>query len=175
MIIDIMEEENVDEQKPPSNEFIDKITLEMLMNKNHYNRYISHTDPKKHQEHLDHVSKIKKYRNWILNTTTEFLDNPDNQVTTEVNDAFDFYVRTLMRHFEYKKMENEVTNKGQCGDEDILFGNMDNEEPEIESPIMKSFWGKHKVEKKGSSFGFPMNYIPRIQEKSEPEPIDYIA
>jgi hypothetical protein len=171
MIMDIMEEENVDEPKPPSNEFIDKITLEMLMNKNHYNRYISQTDPKKHQEYLDHISKIKKYRNWILNTTTEFLDNPDNLVTTEVNDAFDVYVRTLIRHFEYKKIENE----DERVDEDVLFGNMDNEEPEIEAPVMKSFWGKHKVEKKSSSMGFPMNYVPRIKEKQDSEPIDYIV
>ena len=165
-----MSEED-DEPKLPSNEFIDKITLEMLMNKNHYNRYISQTDPKKHQEHLDDVSKIKKYRNWILNTTTEFLDNPDNQVTTEVNEAFDVYVRTLIRHFEYKKIEDE----DESMEEDVLFGNMDKEEPEIEAPIMKSFWGKHKVQKKGTSYGYPMNYIPRIQEKPDSEPIDYIV
>jgi hypothetical protein len=165
-----MSEED-DEPKPMTNEFIDKITLEMLMNKNHYNRYISQTDPKKHQEHLDHISKIKKYKNWILNTTTEFLDNPDYQVTTEVNDAFNNYVRTLIRHFDYKKIELEGITIEQNTDEDMLFGNME-EEPQEDIPVMKSFWGKHKVQKKPSNF---MNFIPRIAEKSHPEPIDYIV
>jgi hypothetical protein len=125
------------------------------MNKNHYNRYISQTDPKKHQEYQDHLEKIRKYRTAISEMTDDFLDNPDKQVTTEVNEAFDLYVRTLIRHFECKKMENSEK------DEDVLFGEVDNE---LEKPpVQKSFWGKHKVLKRTSSI-YPMNYIPRIPE-----------
>jgi len=155
--------ENTDEsEKPLTNEFVDKVTLELLMNKNHYNRYLSQTDPKKHQEHLNHLEKIRKYRSKIMNTTTDFLNNPDHQVTTEVNDAFDHYVRTLIRHYECKEMEfPEESNQ----DEDTLFGNM--EEPLVdENPTMKSYWGKHKVQKKSSSYGFPMNYVPRIKSEN---------
>jgi len=141
-----------------TNEYIDKVTLELLMNKNHYNRYISQTDPKKHQEYQDHLAKIRKYRTTIMEMTDEFLDNPDKQVTTEVNEAFDLYVRTLIRHFECKKMENSEK------DEDMLFNNVDNETEEIVAS--KSFWGKHKVLKRTSSV-YPINYIPRIQEKTD--------
>jgi len=154
-----MSEED-DEPKPVTNEFIDKITLEMLMNKNHYNRYLSQSDPKKHQEHLNHLEKIRKYRSKIMNTTTDFLNNPDHQVTTEVNEAFDHYVRTLIRHMECKEMENV---EGSSPDEDMLFGNMEDPVHDEEQPTMKSYWGKHKVQKKSSSYGFPMNYVPRIK------------
>jgi hypothetical protein len=156
--------ENTDESvKPITNEFIDKVTLELLMNKNHYNRYLSQTDPKKHQEHLNHLEKIRKYRNKIINTTTDFLNNPEHQITTEVNEAFDHYVRTLIRHFECKEMEN---HEESSQDEDTLFGNM--EEPLIdENPTMKSYWGKNKVVKKGNQMGFPMNYIPRVKETEQ--------
>ena len=155
--------ENTDESvKPVNNDFVDKVTLELLMNKNHYNRYLSQTDPKKHQEHLNHLEKIRKYRSKIMNTTTEFLNNPDHQITTEVNEAFDHYVRTLIRHYECKEKEfPEESNQ----DEDTLFGNM--EEPLVdENPTMKSYWGKHKVQKKSSSYGFPMNYVPRIKSEN---------
>ena len=153
--------ENFDEvTKPIANEFIDKVTLELLMNKNHYNRYLSQTDPKKHQEHLNHLEKIRKYRSKIINTTTDYLNNPDHQVTTEVNEAFDHYVRTLIRHMECKEMENV---EGSSPDEDMLFGNMEDPVDDEEQPTMKSYWGKHKVQKKSSSYGFPMNYVPRIK------------
>jgi len=153
------------ESSPLTNQFVDKVTLELLMNKNHYNRYLSQTDPKKHQEHMDHLAKMKKYRNWIINTTTEFLDNHTHQVTTEVNEAFDVYVRTMIRHFEFKKLENE----DEKPDEDMLFGDMDQhennkeEEEEVSQPT-KSFWGKNKVVKKSANFGYPMNYIPRMKD-----------
>jgi len=148
-----------------TNQFVDKVTLELLMNKNHYNRYLSQNDPKKHQEHLDHLDKIRKYRSAIINMTNDFIDNSNHQVTTEVNDAFDYYVRTLIRHFDCKNIEclEEFNNEK---DEDVLFGNMDGPiEEEEEQPHMKSYWGKHKVQKKSNTFGYPMNYIPRITEK----------
>jgi hypothetical protein len=134
------------------------------MNKIHYNRYLSQNDPKKHQEQLNHLEKIRKYRSKIMNTTTEFLNNPDHQVTTEVNDAFDYYVRTLIRHMECTEMEfpEESTQ-----DEDTLFGNMEEPLVDEQQPTMKSYWGKNKVVKKGNQMGFPMNYIPRVKD-SEP-------
>jgi hypothetical protein len=151
------------EQTPLTNQFVDKVTLELLMNKNHYNRYISQSDPKKHQEYLEHLEKIKKYKNAIMNTTKDFLDNSNHMVTTEVNEAYDYYVKTLIRHFDCKRIECfEDFNIEK--DDDVLFGNMDENSEEEEQTPMKSYWGKHKVQKKSSSFGFPMNYIPRVKD-----------
>jgi len=158
-----MNKENVDEK--PSNVFVDKVTLELLMNKNHYNRYLSQSDPRKHQEHLAHLAKINKYSNMILKTTSEFVENPDKQVTTEINEAFDFYVRTLIKHFELNTTEGFYNVENSNNDEDVLFGTMD-EEPSLQ--LGRSFWGKHKVKKNPASV-FPMNYIPRIQEKPQPD------
>ena len=154
------EEEDTEPVKPSTNTFVDKVTLELLMNKNHYNRYLSQTDPNKHEEHLEHIKKINKYRDRVLNVTKDFLDNSNHQISTEVNEAFDYYVRTLLRHFECNDMENpEETNQ----DDDMLFGNMTEETYEDVSPS-KSFWGKNKVVKKGNQMGFPMNYIPRVKD-----------
>jgi hypothetical protein len=159
-----MSEEGDELTKPTTNTFIDKVTLELLMNKNHYNRYISQNDPKKHQEYLEHLAKVNKYRDRIVSTTKDFLDNTNHQITTEVNEAFDHYVRTLIRHMECKEMENhEESNQ----DEDMLFGNMEEPEVEEEQPTMKSYWGKHKVQKKIGSMGFPMNYVPRIKDEDD--------
>jgi len=153
---------NIVDTKSTANPFIDKVTLELLMNKNHYNRYLKQNDPKKHEEYLLHLEKIKQYKQWILRMTEDYLENSDHQVTTEINEAFDFYVKTLIRHFDYKKLERDEDPK----EEDMLFGEMDDditEDPPVSAS--KSFWGKQQVAKKSASLGFPMNYIPRIQEK----------
>jgi hypothetical protein len=162
-----MSEEGDELTKPTTNTFIDKVTLELLMNKNHYNRYISQNDPKKHQEYLEHLAKVNKYRDRIVSTTKDFLDNTNHQITTEINEAFDYYLRTLIRHFECKEMENPEEFKQ---DDDMLFGNMDNEDTYEDISPSKSFWGKNKVVKKGNQMTFPMNYIPRIKEPDNLHP-----
>jgi len=144
------------------NGLVDKITLELLMNKNHYNRYISKTDPKRHEEYVEHMEKVKKYTEHILNTTRDFLDDPNHQVTTEVNEAYENYVRTLICHFDYKRMENLNENHNDDNDDDVLFGNMDNKLKEPEPPS-KSYWGKNKVVKKKSASYYAMNLIPRMR------------
>lgn len=157
-----MFEEDIGERAPLTNQFVDKVTLELLMNKNHYNRYISQNDPKKHKEYLEHLEKIGKYRSAIINMTTDFLDNPNHMVTTEISEAYDYYVKTLIRHFEYKKLENQ-------DEDESLFGDMENNTNEDESEnISKSFWGKNKVVKKQADiFNYTMNYIPRINENPD--------
>jgi hypothetical protein len=146
-----------EENESTTNGFIDKLTLELLMNKNHYNRYLSQNDPKKHIEHLEHLEKVKKYRNAIIDITNSFLDNPNNQVTTEVNDAYDYYIRTLVRHLEYKKIENNDD------DDEVLFGDMEKES--YQEPATQSFWSKNKVVKKQADIfnDYSMKYIPRVK------------
>ena len=45
----------------PKNEYIDKLTMELLLNKNHYSKYLAKTDPKKHDQFQEYKSKLRKY------------------------------------------------------------------------------------------------------------------
>ena len=140
----------------PQQSAIDKITLELLMNKNHYNRYMAETNPKKFQEHREHLQNVKKYRDSILEITTELLINPEKQINTEVNDVFDAYVRTLIKYFQMKEIDSvrSVYKYGDQEDEDTLFGTI------IEEPreMTNSFWGKDRVVKKQSSYYLKQNF-----------------
>jgi hypothetical protein len=141
------------------NEMIDKVTLELLMNKNHYQRYIAQNDPIKHDEYMKYNALIKKYKQQIINITNELLSSPTKQITIDVNEAYNNYVKTLIKHFQAKEFENKPNHTDS--DEDVLFGNMDEtdniidadtngdtEDDNIESqPIMKSFWGGNHVVK----------------------------
>jgi hypothetical protein len=83
-----------------------------------------------------------------------------------VNDAFELYVKTLIRHFKTKEIEraNEYNRDDDDGSatEDVMFENMD-EEPVLETEEMRSFWGKDRVKKKPTPnvSAFAMGIIPR--------------
>jgi hypothetical protein len=99
---------------------INKITLEFLMNRSKYKKYIEKVDPSKHRENEKHLHKIWKYKNRILNLTNDLLDNPDRMITLDVGDCFHSYMRTLIRYFEMKDMEKH--------DSDVLFDDIDNDD-----------------------------------------------
>ena len=136
-----------------NNEMIDKVTLELLMNKNHYKRYIANTDPTKHAEMVKHNALITKYKYKIMNITNEMLSDPSKQITTNVNDAFNGYVKTLIQYFQMKELENKSNEHSD--EEDVMFGSIDDEvcntveseQNETVEPIMKSFWGGSRVVK----------------------------
>jgi len=137
-----------------NNEMIDKLTLELLMNKSHYKRYIANTDPTKHAEMVKHNALITKYKYKIMNITNDMLSDPSKQITTNVNEEFNGYVKTLIQYFQMKELENKSNEHSD--DEDVLFGNMaedDGNAAESETndmvvePVMKSFWGGSRVVK----------------------------
>jgi hypothetical protein len=115
---------------------VDKITLELLMNKQQYNKYLAIKDPSKYDEVQQHLNKIKKYKEIILEITEEYLTNHTKQNTNDLDEAFQNYVKSCIRFIEMKNLETEEctyvseSGSGSKGGDDILF------EP------MHSFWGK---------------------------------
>lgn len=137
------------EELPTKNEYIDKLTLELLLNKNHYNKYLSTTDPKKYDEYKLFKSKLRKYSIDIVDITSQLIENPKKQYSCDIEETFNAYVNSIFKYYEIKALEksNQFNNE-----EDILFGNIeeqqDNPEPLEDEPIMKSYWGKERVVKK---------------------------
>jgi hypothetical protein len=151
---------------------IDQITLDLLMNRKQYKKYVAKNDPTKHIENEEHLQKIWKYRNRISHFTTDLLEHPETMITLDVNQAFDRYVRTLIRYFEMKELEKK--------DMDVLFDDMDDEEEknytsmaentkielehkmalinvtdqEQRNSATKSYWGKETVKKTQSMADF---------------------
>ena len=129
-----------------SNEFVDKVTLEFLMNKKQFKKYVAKTDPDRHEEIEKHLFNVAKYKPAILRMTTDLLDDPEKQVNLVVNDAFDEYVRTMIRYFQTKELEPK--NGIEEEDEDTLFGTMDEvERKPTATTSSQSFWSSQRVSK----------------------------
>jgi len=154
---------NLDIENIESNNFVDDVTLKFLMNKNHYHRYLSHSDPKKHTELEDYYSNIRKYKRDIMSLTNDLIENPKKQINTEINDIFEAFMKSLIKYFKYKEIENTGSDE-----EDMLFGysmNENNTDSNVDlAPVtspMGSFWGKERIKKSNHTNIYNMNYIPR--------------
>lgn len=132
------------------NKHIDNLTLELFMNKGMYNKYIQRTNPQKYEENQTLFMKLKKYKNHIIELTNDLVENPDKQITNDVNDIFQAYVKELIRYFEMKAIE--IPSK-KYNDEDMLFG-------DDAEPVSSSYWGKEKVIRSG----YPMNSFSRSRK-----------
>jgi hypothetical protein len=153
----------VDFVEPIKNQNLDQLTLELFMNKKNYKKYIEKADPKKHSEIQSHHLDLVKYRGSIVAMTDDLLENPNLQITTEINDIFDAYTKTIIRHLKNKELERQ-TNYGnqeheQELDDDVMFGQM-NEEAGQEP--MDSFWGGERVVKKQPKKSFFQKDISRF-------------
>lgn len=154
---------NLDIENIESNNFVDDVTLKFLMNKNHYHRYLSHSDPKKHAELEEYFSNIRKYKRDIMSLTNDLIENPKKQINTEINDIFEAFMKSLIKYFKYKEIENAGSDE-----EDMLFGysmNENNTDSNVDlAPVtspMGSFWGKERIKKSNHTNIYNMNYFPR--------------
>jgi hypothetical protein len=136
---------------PDNMSSIDKITLELLINKTQYNKYIQKTDPYKHNETQLYLDQMKKHKNNIEHMFLSLLENPEMQITTDINNDFTHFVKTCIQYFELK---SSGTLYNQEEDTDIMFDTVEMEKsprqntmPTISHDnILYSMWGK-KIKK----------------------------
>jgi hypothetical protein len=132
-----------------SNEYIDKLTLELLLNKSHYSKYLSNTDPEKYEKYKEFKSALRHRSNDIIGITNQMIDNPKCDIHLDINEAFEQYARSILTYLEMKELENPEQYEKQNEEEDMMFGTMD-PEPTSSKP-QSSFWSKEKVYKQDAS------------------------
>ena len=101
---------------------IDKLTLELLINKQQYSKYLSKTDPKKYDEFKEYKSKLRKYAVDIVDMTSQLIENPNHPYSVEIEETFNAFSKSIFRYFEMKELEksNEY-NQDYKKDEDMML------------------------------------------------------
>jgi len=138
---------------------IDKFTLECLMNKSQYSKYLSKTDPKKYNQRTEYYIKLDKYREPIMKRIDEMIDG-NSEIKNEITERFHDLMHSFITYFDNKELEENADNNynKKEDDEDVLFGNMDEErEPKQKT---QSYWGK-KVNKSNELLMFSTNMYKR--------------
>ena len=143
---------------------IDKLTMELMMNKSHYKKYLQNRDPQKYQEVQEHISKIRKYGDQIESLFAELLadsmkSNAPEKHTRAINDSFQEYIKTCIQHFEIKDLEQGSVASAAV-DSDVMF-----EPSTIDHTISNTVTSSSGS---GSSWGAPIT-----REKSTSKPSHY--
>lgn len=139
-----------------SNRYVNDVTLNLLMNRSQHIKYVLKTNPQEYKHIQQHTASLRKYKKQILDITTDLLNTPDKQITTDVNELFQGYTKVLIRYFKMKELENNTSVNSS--DEDVMFGNVDDSEDEDESSqddkqpsdvssTIFSLWGDQLIKK----------------------------
>ena len=102
---------------------LDALTLQLLSSKKRYNKYLESAQPNKANEIQEFYGKIRKYRSLILQTVNKYLDKPETQTTTDVDETIEACFKTLIRHYEILNKEqksylNDYDETDSSDDED---------------------------------------------------------
>jgi hypothetical protein len=126
---------------------LDQLTIELLTNKKHFNKYLSNNDPEKFKMEVTRTANIQKYNTQILNLINEMLFNNEYMVSNEMQISFNHFLDICFRHFESIQSNDEDYNKNE---DDILFPHEEiasNDPPSLNKLDIyltnKSFWGNN--------------------------------
>lgn len=145
---------------------LDALTLQLLSSKKRYNKYLESAQPNKANEIQEFYGKIRKYRSRILQTVNKYLDKPETQTTTDVDETIEACFKTLIRHYEILNKEQksylndydetdssededaDADANASLEDEDDADASLEDtrlEEPKPKPSSSKSFWGNSVV------------------------------
>ena len=95
---------------------IDKLTLELLMNRSLWSKTMEHNDPYKIEEQNIFKQKLKRYKIRILQMLTKYLENPELNINTEMDEIFEVYAKENIKYFEMNDLaiERFYTDEGEC-------------------------------------------------------------
>jgi hemerythrin-like domain-containing protein len=117
---------------------IDEGTLELLMNK----KMMKKMFPTRFKERKQFLEKVRDKRVLIRNIIDQLLENPEDVVSTEVNENFEGFLKSCLKHLD---TQNEPSFEKEDEEEDEgLFEVID--EPAVRTG---SLWGD-KIHKKYS-------------------------
>ena len=151
-----MEENSIEEHgEPPtcnSNKNIDKITLELLMNNQMYNKYLSKADPKKYEENQKFKENLQQHKYRLIEMTENLINDPKKQINNEVYETFLNYINACVKFIETKDLEEQVTKDSYSSDdEELLFDEKYMNHPnqaDTSIDFPKSYWGQPVVKSK---------------------------
>lgn len=108
-------------QVPPNKSaFVDKITMEYMMNRNHYKKYLAKTNTVLYQEVQEKMKNVRACSDDIKEMVDTLLEDyvahgNFTKYNTDVIQSFEEFMTICMRYIEENPKEDD-------GDEDVLFG-----------------------------------------------------
>lgn len=129
------------EDIPKNTSDFDHLTLQMFSNKNHYKKYLAKIHPEKYNENQEFINRIKKNSERINTMFSTLLENPEKQITTDINESFEQFVKACLNHFHMERLA--IMHDGDKDDYEI---SSEDDDDEIQTPTT-SYWGASVIKK----------------------------
>ena len=119
----------------PRNEFVDKITMELLMSKTKYNKYLESKDPENYEKKMLYKNEVSKYRTVIQDIFNEEINNISTETngrSTEMKHSFDNFLKECIKYIKMKELEiGNPFNYKNYQDDETIFEKCDEIEQKI--------------------------------------------
>ena len=143
------------------------MTLELLVNKSQYRKYLEKTDPAEYARKQERYERFAKYRTRIGRMFDDLLNDysvsgsSPHLGNTDIQELFSAFVDKSVYYFETREFDQSSgagAEEDADEDDNVLFGNMSNREPSrvirdnsatYSAPFANhyrpgnSFWGKN--------------------------------
>lgn len=142
---DVVEETSIVEDNMNSGFDMNDVTMQLLMNKGNYDKYVVKNNPEKMLETNEFIRDLQKYRSEILNITEEYINVSNTDINSYINDSFQEYAKSIIKYLKYKEImyENQFNEENDYQQsDDTIFTNFDDNLPR------KSYWSSEQIIKK---------------------------
>lgn len=86
---------------------IDALTLKLLTSKKKYNTYLETVEPDNGAKIRGYCDAVKTNKDRIKVLLTKYLDDPETQITNELDDSVESCLKELLRHLEARDRESK--------------------------------------------------------------------
>jgi len=117
----------------------------MFSNKTHYKKYLAKTDPVKYSAQQEFTDKIAKNREKIKAMFSVLIENPEKQITTDINESFDQFVKSCLNHFYIEKL-SKMHDQDKDDYDTTSDDDNDNDNTPDTAPST-SYWGASVIKK----------------------------
>uniref|UniRef100_A0A6C0ICJ2 Uncharacterized protein n=1 Tax=viral metagenome TaxID=1070528 RepID=A0A6C0ICJ2_9ZZZZ len=105
-----------DESETPTNAFVDKLTMEYMMNRTHYKKYLAKTDTNKYQRLNEQLLYIQSHEEDIEEITSNLLQDfirhgNFTKYNTIINTAFEEFLYTCVGYIKDTEYNNKNTDE----------------------------------------------------------------
>jgi hypothetical protein len=141
---------------------LDVLTLQLLSSKKRYNKYLEQAQPDKSKEIQEYHGKIRKHHSKIIEMIETYLEKPNTQTTTEVDEIIEACFKTLIKHYEMLNREHKSflrdydetdssDNEEEEEEPDEGVDEVEEEDPNKNKKSHNSLWGGNIAKTTGSN------------------------
>ena len=118
---------------------IDALTLKLLTSKKKYNTYLETVEPDNGAKIREYCDAVKTNKDRIKVLLAKYLDDPETQITNELDDSVESCLKELLRHLEARDRESKSARNDYDEQDEEEEG--ENAEEEIEESFEESCEG----------------------------------